>query len=272
MSAPSFPPHRWPDTAWQVPEFALTALRDKRSPYCLCIPVINEGQRIQRQLERLQESGVTGMVDVLLADGGSTDGSLAPELLARTGVRALLVKQGPGKLSAQLRIAYAYGLVEGYEGVLTMDGNGKDGVEAVPQFVEALRQGFDLVQGSRYLPGGAAVNTPLSRHLALRYIHAPVMRWSSGFPYTDTTNGFRAYSRRLLLDPRVQPFRSVFNSYELLAYLSVRAPQLGFKVTEVPVHRKYPLSGKVPTKISPLRGNLRILRILATAAAGRYAP
>lgn len=270
MSAQSF--HQWPDPAWQVPEFSLTTLRGKRSSYCLCIPVINEGQRIQRQLQRLQESGMAGMVDVVLADGGSTDGSLPVDLLKRTDVRALLVKQGPGKLSAQLRMAYAYGLVEGYDGVLTVDGNGKDGVEAVPLFVEALQQGFDLVQGSRYLPGGAAVNTPLSRHLALRYIHAPVMRWSSRFPYTDTTNGFRAYSRRLLLDARVQPFRNVFNTYELLAYLSVQAPRLGFRVTEVPVRREYPPSGKTPTKISPLRGNLLVLQILANAAAGRYAP
>ncbi|UUZ47154.1 hypothetical protein LP420_27115 [Massilia sp. B-10] len=55
----------------------------------------------------------------------------------------------------------------------------------------------------------------------------------SGFRWTDTTQGFRAYSRKMLSDPRVAPFREVFASYELLAYLSLRVPQLGFRCIEL---------------------------------------
>ena len=60
--------------------------------------------------------------------------------------------------------------------------------------------------------------------------------------------------------------------YELHYYLAIRAARLGFRVTETPVTRRYPASGKTPTKISPVKGNLRVLRTLAAAVLGRFDP
>jgi dolichol-phosphate mannosyltransferase len=106
----------------------------------------------------------------------------------------------------------------------------------------------------------------------VRLVHAPLMSIAAGRRYTDTTNGFRAYSRRLLEDPRVQPLRDNFMGYELHYYLAIRAARLGFRVTETPVTRRYPKSGKTPTKISPVKGNILILRTLAAAVMGRFNP
>jgi hypothetical protein len=184
----------------------------------------------------------------------------------------LLTKRGPGRLSAQLRMAYAWCLDQQYDGVVTVDGNGKDGVEAIPRFVEMLDQGYDLVQGSRYLPAAVAENTPLDRKLAGRLLHAPVVSLAAGYRYTDTTNGFRAYSARMLADPAVAPFRPVFDRYNLLFYLSIRGPRLGYRVTEIPVSRRYPKAEATPTKISGWRGRVLILRELFGAVVGRYNP
>jgi dolichol-phosphate mannosyltransferase len=233
--------------------------------------VINEGGRITRLLERMAARGLSGSIDIIIVDGGSTDGSLDPEHLRPLGVSALLVKTGPGRLGAQLRCAYAFALNAGYEGIVTIDGNDKDDPAAIPDFVSALDEGYDFVQASRYLPGGVAENTPLSRDLAIRFLHAPLASLASGFRWTDTTQGFRAYSRRMLLDPRVAPFREVFMGYELLVYLSCRVPRLGYRCIELPTARRYP-SGEMPTKISSVRGNLAVLAALLRACAGRYNP
>jgi hypothetical protein len=64
----------------------------------------------------------------------------------------------------------------------------------------------------------------------------------------------------------------VFVRYELHYYLAIRAARLGFKTIETPVTRQYPKTGKTPTKISPVKGNLLILRTLAAAALGRFNP
>ena len=48
---------------------------EKRRAHALVIPVINEGERIRGQLERIRDADLP--VDVIVADGGSTDGSEA---------------------------------------------------------------------------------------------------------------------------------------------------------------------------------------------------
>lgn len=258
------------DRDWEVPahEVALYAPRAHR--HALVIPVINEGERIRGQLLRIQAAGLP--VDVIVADGGSTDGSLDAHFVAAAGVRAVLTKTGPGKLSAQLRMAYAWCLKQGYAGIVTIDGNGKDGVEAVAAMVERLEEGCDYVQGSRYLPGGAAENTPLERTIANRVIHAPLLSIAGRHWFTDTTNGFRAYSARYLTHPGVRPFREVFSVYNLLFYLTVRAGQLGLRVAHVPVARRYPEDGKVPTKIGGMASKLALLKETVIAATGGYTP
>lgn len=215
--------------------------------------------------------GIAAQADVIVVDGGSTDGSLEVKALRGWGVSGLLIKTGPGKLSAQLRCGYAFALDQGYDGIVTIDGNNKDDPEAIPRFIAALEDGVDFVQASRFLEGGVAEGTPKSRDLAIRLIHVPVLRLASGFPWTDTTQGFRAYSRRLLLDPRLQPFRNEFTTYELLAYMSYRAPRIGYRCLELPTARRYP-EGETPTKISGVRGNLSVLGILFKTALGRFNP
>lgn len=264
------PPPILDDAAWEVPAHEVALHGPRRHAHALVIPVINEGERIRGQLRRIAAAGLP--VDVVIADGGSTDGSLDADFMGEIGVRAVVTKTGPGKLSAQLRMAYAWCLQQGYAGIVTIDGNGKDGVEAVAEMVAKLEEGCDYVQGSRYLPGGAAENTPLERTIANRVIHAPMLSLAGRHWFTDTTNGFRAYSARYLLHPDVQPFREVFSVYNLLFYLTVRAGQLGLRVAHVPVERRYPDDGKVPTKIGGFASKLALLKETFVAATGGYTP
>lgn len=253
-----------------VPAYKVERFVPRRKRYAVCVFILNEGPRIRRQLQKM--APLAEQFDLIIADGGSTDNGVERRYLQDHGVHALLTKTGPGALSAQMRMAFAYTMNEGYSGVIVIDGNDKDDPAAIPEFGRLLNEGFDHVQGSRFIPGGVHRHTPLSRLLAVRLLHAPVMSLAAGFRYTDTTNGFRAYSRKLLLDPRVQPFRSVFNKYELHYYLAIRAARLGFKVIETPVTRVYPKGEKTPTKIKGLRGNSLILQTLARACRGDFNP
>lgn len=254
-----------------TPGGTVTFWRGRTASWCVVIPVVDEGDRLLALLGRIGRIGVAEIADVIVVDGGSTDGSTETSRLAGLGVRGLLVKASPGRLGTQLRIAYAFALAEGYDGVVTLDGNDKDDPEAIFPMIAALRGEIDFVQASRFAPGGRAENTPFLRHLAIRWVHTPLLRWRSGFAWTDTTQGFRGYSRRLLLDPRIAIFRDVFQGYELLAYLSYRAPRCGFRCAEVGSARVYP-PGAVPTKIRTIRGHLELLWALLRACLGGYDP
>lgn len=255
-----------------IPKFECTTFHKKQSDYALLIPVINEGERILAELTRAHDAHVMDVVDVILCDGGSTDDSLVPEKLRILGVNTLLIKQDEGRQGAQLRMGFWWALERGYHGIVTIDGNNKDSIEDVPKFVEKLKEGFDFIQGSRFVKGGKAIHTPLVRLLSVRLIHAPVISLTARHFFTDTTNAYRAYSERYLKHPQVQPLRDIFVTYELLAYLSVRASQLGMHVCEIPVTRAYPPKGKTPTKISPISGNFNLLKILFKNLCGAYKP
>lgn len=255
-----------------VPAFAYYEYEQKRKEYVVLIPVINEGERILKELYRAYKHQIADHADIVICDGGSTDGSLEERKLRKLSVNTLLVKKDKGKQGAQLRMGIYWALRRGYRGVITIDGNHKDSIEDIPRFIRKLEEGYDLVQGSRFARGGRAVNTPFVRNIAVRLIHAPVISLTAGQRFTDTTNAYRAYSARYLSDDRVAPLRDIFMTYELLAYLSVRATQLGYRACEIPVTRAYPRRGKTPTKISFLKGNSELMKILFLNFRGAYNP
>jgi dolichol-phosphate mannosyltransferase len=251
-----------------VPDFNCQEFEKRKTKYCLLIPIINEGDRILTELLTAQKYNIDKLCDIIICDGGSTDGCTGN--FTKFGVNTLLIKLGAGMQSAQLRMGIWFALERGYNGVITIDGNNKDSIEDVPRFMQKLDEGYDFVQGSRFIKDGKAINTPLIRYLSVRLIHAPIISLTANVKFTDTTNAFRAYSRNYLIHPNVQPLRDIFMTYELLAYLSVRASQLGLNTCEIPVTRTYPPKGKTPTKISFLRGNVDLLKILAKNFKGEY--
>ncbi len=243
---------------------------EKSSDTALVIPVYNESDRIYKQLSKLER--VPNNIDIIIVDGNSTDGCLDFLELEKKTVNTLLINDGEKGLSRQLQIAFQFCIQNEYQYVITMDGNNKDEPEGLLGIQMALKEGFDFVQGSRFVSGGVAINTPFSRLIGLRFIHAPVTSAAAMHWFTDSTNGFRGHSVQLLADGNMSILRDVFRSYELLAYIPIRASRLGYSVKESPVTRAYPSAGETPTKIKGIRGNLRMLLILFRAAFGRYNP
>ncbi len=255
-----------------VPRFACEEYAGKTKDYAVLIPIINEGDRIYKELYRAKKHQISKYADLIICDGGSTDGCTEEKKLKKLEVNTLLVKQDEGKQGTQLRMGIWWAMQRGYQGVITVDGNNKDSIEDVPDFIEKLKEGYDLIQGSRFIKGARAVRTPWIRLLSVRLIHAPIISLTARQRFTDTTNAYRGYSARYLMDQRVQPLRDIFMNYELLAYLSVRATQLGMRACEIPVTRAYPKKGKIPTKISFFRGNSELLKVLFRNAKGAYKP
>ncbi len=253
-----------------VPAYYVLELKPRLFKYALLIPVINEGLRIRDQLEEISKLNI--QVDVVITDGGSNDGSLSTDFLESIGVSAVITKNSPGFLSTQLRAGFHFCLSRGYSGVITVDGNNKDDVECISLFVDKLNSGFDFIQGSRFIEGGISENTPLSRSLGIQLIHAPLTSIGANFRFTDSTNGFRGHSRSFLKDARVGIFREVFQTYELLAYLPIRAGRLKLRIVEVPVARRYPGNAPTPTKIKGFRSYSHLLSILFKAVFQRFNP
>jgi dolichol-phosphate mannosyltransferase len=243
-----------------IPAFDEYVFRNKQNKYCLLIPIFNELKYFTRQIKNMEKNNVFKICDVVVCDAGSTDGSTDPVMLGSSGFSALLIRKGSGRYSTDMRMGYGWALERGYEGIISVDGTNKDGMEAVPLFIEKLEEGFDYIQGSRFIRGGKAVNTPIIRTLAIRFIADVIMSISAHKKLSDTTNGFRAYSSRVIKDKNIAIFRDSFNMHEIIFYLPVCCSRLGYKLTTIPVSRIYP-ADEIPTHAT-INSCIKIIKLL----------
>src|SRR6201985_2034445 len=114
---------------WEPPIYETHEFAPRRTQYCVVVVTLNEGERIKSQLRRMSERA--GVADIIIADGRSSDGSTDQDFLKEMSVRTLLITDEKGLCTAT-RMGLAYAMEQEYEGVITIDGNGKDGVEAIP--------------------------------------------------------------------------------------------------------------------------------------------
>ena len=244
-------------------------IRDKRSDYCIIMITLDEGSRLRSQLAQMQDH--IQNVDLIISDGDSSDGSTELSFLQKMNVRTLLVTKQRG-LAVAIRAGLSYALEQDYRGIICIDSNGKDGVEAISRFTSKLDEGYDLVQGSRFMKGGIHKNTPFERYVGIRYVLAPLLWLGGGCYFSDPTNGFRAYSTKFLRDKRVEPLRDVFIDFNIQHYLNYRAAKLKFKLIEIPVTRVYPEGKEVPTKITSFKLKFQVLYEMVLTILGAYNP
>ena len=251
----------------QVPPYIVHEFFPKHTRYCFMPVIYNEGSKFLRQMERM--SANSGLADIIVTARESNDGCTDPEFLRKHGAQSLLQTKTPGAASS-IRVGFWHALKQGYEGVVLVDGHNKDGVEALPDYLGKLDEGYDFVQGSRFMAGGEEKNTPFLRKVGIRLFMAPLLYYGGHFWYTDGTNGFRGYSRKYLEDPRVEPFRNCFTHLNLQYYLSYMAPKIGLRVIEIPVKRVYPDDGSVPTKCVGFSKNFEAFWEMVRTVRGFY--
>lgn len=250
----------------QLPKYSSEYFFDKKNKYALLIPTLNEGERIQSQLKKIKALSLDNTVDIFILDSNSTDKSLEFDFLKECSVRAKITIF-EGKQGSAFRAGINEVLNQNYDGIITVDGNNKDSMGSIFEFVKKLDEGYDFVQGSRFMKGARHENTPFIRLLAMKLLLIPLVSNLANYRYTEVASAFRAYSKNLLTEADV--LRDCFVSYEFLWYMSVFAPKNHYKVTEIPTERCYPKTGKIPTKIST-KGCFEIILQLLYLAMGKY--
>jgi dolichol-phosphate mannosyltransferase len=194
----------------------------------------------ERTREVLARFRAASPCDLVVVDDGSDDGTGGD--LACGGYPLIRHARNRG-LGAAIKSGLGWAREHGYGAVVVMAGNGKDDPVEIPRLIAPLLDGFDYVQGSRFLPGGRAIHLPWVRHALVR-AHAALIRVLTGFPATDAANGFRAYRLSLVGPSGVDVWQEWLDGYEMESYLHYRVLTSGCRVIEVPVSKTYPPRGR----------------------------
>lgn len=215
--------------------------QDKR--IILIVPFFNEKERIGQVIEKTKGTSIDEVCAV--NDGGSDGGE---EVAKNFGAVVLSHSERKG-IGAGIRTGIKHALVNNFDIIVVCAGNNKDNPKEVDRLLEPIiEEGYDYIQGSRYLKGGKWGNTPYYRVLGCR-IFSLFFSILVGKFFTDVTNGFRAYTVQFVKDKRMNINQDWLNGYELEYYLQYYAIKLGYKIKEVPVTKIYPT--KKTSKIRP---------------------
>jgi glycosyltransferase involved in cell wall biosynthesis len=209
------------------------------------IPTLNEEQNIGWVLERLPR-----LVDeVVIIDGRSTDRTIEVALTVRPDARVVLERR-PGK-GAALRAGFR--AARG-EFIVMLDADGSMDPGEIVRFVEALRDGWEFVKGSRFMADGGTVDMTLIRRTGNAGLLQLVNRLY-GRRFTDLCYGFCAFRRTALA-----ALELTSDGFEIETEIVVRACKAELRIIEVPSFesaRRYGVSN-----LSAWRDGRRVLRTL----------
>jgi glycosyltransferase involved in cell wall biosynthesis len=244
-------------TAWAYPERQFIS----RATVSVVIPTLNEACNIAEVLPRLP----SGIDQVVLVDGGSTDGTV--EVARRLRPDMTIVQQTRrGKGNA---LACGFAAATG-DIIVMMDADGSTRPEEIPQFVETLVQsGADFAKGSRFVPGGGSHDITSFRRVGNKVLSLLVNRLCRT-RYTDLCYGYNAFWRRCLpvfdLDHGKNETSSDSlemrwaDGFEIETLLNIRAALASLQVVEVPSVEHGRLHGR--SNLHAFSDGLRVLRTI----------
>lgn len=171
---------------------------------------------------------------ILVVDDSSPDGTgqVADEMAATDPRIRVLHRPGKMGLGTAYVQAFQRGLEEGYEYFVEMDTDLSHDPNYLPAFFQALRQGYDVVVGSRNVPGGGVEGWGLGRHV-LSKGGSLYSRTILGVPVKDLTTGYKAFSAKALRAIDLSTVRS--NGYSFQIETTYRALLKGLRLKEVPI-------------------------------------
>jgi len=218
------------------------------------IPVYNDTGNIVKVLARFRDKIVDEIcivVDCATKDDLDEIGKAA----AKIGTPVHVIRNRERKwVGYAIREGIEYAVGKGYDIAVVMAGNNKDDPREIPRLLAPiLKEYYDYVQGSRFLPGGKRAKNPFLRGVFSRLF--PFF-WTlfTNVRCTDVTNGFRAYKLEIFSDKRINIWQSWLESYQLEYYIHYKVLTLGYKMKEVPVSKIYPYRHKGGySSISPFR-------------------
>ncbi len=228
-------------------------MNDSDAECCLTIlmPCLNEAETLGACIEKAQESiarlGVCA--EILVADNGSTDGSL--DIGHSLGARVIHVKERGYGAALRAGISAASGKY-----IIMGDADDSYAFDAIEDFYSNLRNGAQLVMGNRFR-GGIFPGAMPALH---RYLGNPVLsfigRLFFRIPVGDFHCGLRGFNRDSILSLRLQT-----SGMEFASEMVIKSAMAGLDIREVPTTLK-PDGRSRPPHLRSWRDGWRHLRFM----------
>ena len=234
------------------PTLTLVSEGRQKLDISVVIPALNEADNL-RFILPLLPSDVT---EVILVDGGSTDGTVEVASRIRPDIR-VVPQNGKGKGNA---LACGFEAVTG-DVIVMLDADGSADPGEIGRFVKALEGGAQFAKGTRFAQGGGSQDITRFRSMGNRWL-TRLVNALFGTRYSDLCYGFNAFKTECLPHLYVD-----CDGFEVETLINVRLAKAGIKVSEVPSFEHARISGV--SNLRAIRDGWRVLRTIVTERARR---
>jgi glycosyltransferase involved in cell wall biosynthesis len=233
------------------------------------IPAWNEEAALPAVLASLRE--VVPAADVVVISDGSTDRTA--EVARTAGAEVVVLPYNLG-IGGALRTGFRYAERNNYQCAVQFDADGQHDATQIARLLAAVDDGADLAIGSRFAAPADASSDASSdadysvgkvRHRAMGLLRFTVKRVTKQ-NFTDTSSGFRGFSR-----PMLQYFADTYPSeYMESVEALLMAHRAGFRVVEVPVIMRERQDGEASNRrLKLLYHYCRLLLVILASAPRR---
>jgi glycosyltransferase involved in cell wall biosynthesis len=206
----------------------------QRPRVSVVIPARNEARNIPIVLAALPADCVD---EVILVDGGSTDGTIGAALAARQDILVVLqTRKGKGNA-----LAAGFEAATG-EYIVMIDADGSMDPEEIRDFVAALDAGADYAKGSRFARGGGSADITVVRRLGNMFLNGTTnLLFRTRF--SDLCYGYNAFRRECVAafalppahDDSVEAYWG--DGFEIETLINVRVAKAGMRIASFEAER-----------------------------------
>jgi dolichol-phosphate mannosyltransferase len=198
----------------------------------IVVPTYNERANVEQFVRAVRKQAPAA--HVLVVDDGSPDGTgdIAEGLAADDRQVSVLHRKHKLGLGTAYLAAFERGLTQDFEHFVQMDADFSHDPRYLPEFLDGLAAGADVVLGSRNIRGGRVEGWGIGRHLLSKGASL-YSRAILGVQVRDLTSGYKAFSRKALEAIDLEKVRS--NGYSFQIEMTYRALARGLTVLEVPI-------------------------------------
>tara|TARA_A100001035_G_scaffold96544_1_gene75684 strand:+ start:3618 stop:4346 length:729 start_codon:yes stop_codon:yes gene_type:complete len=204
-------------------------LNNSSNSHLVVIPTYNEIDNIEDFVNQIIKINV----DILIVDDNSPDGTgdLVQKLSENLLQVNLLKRSGKLGLGSAYRDGFKWGLNEGYKYLIEMDADFSHSFSDLNNILQNSKN-FDVVIGSRYIPGGGSNGWDFKRKLLSSYANklSKVLLRSK---INDMTSGFRSYSSEALNE--INYFSTKSDGYSFQIEMTIRSIEKKLRIKEVPI-------------------------------------
>lgn len=204
-------------------------MEEQRKNVLIIIPAYNEAGNIAEFLEKLEQTSLMEIADILVMNDASTDNTREIVESRQHKVVTHVFNLGYG---SGLQVGYKYAVKHGYQYVIQMDADGQHDACNAPTIYECLISDRrpDIVLGSRFVAGSVAYKTSLMKKIAYNLFRF-LIRLGTGRKIMDPTTGLQGLSRRAF------SYYAGYNHFDDKypdANMIMQMLLLGFRVEEIP--------------------------------------